>query len=68
MTNSQRELFNELAQSGRMNTLSEHIRIAVESLVAGGADRAEARSLVAESFRNLLSQGVGAPSGIPWNQ
>ena len=67
MTTKQRELFDELASSGRANTLKEHTRIAVESLIAGGATRAEARALVAESLRNLRAQGVRAPANIPWN-
>jgi hypothetical protein len=68
MTSKQRELFDELAASGRPNTLAEHSRIAEEALVAGGATRAEARELVRESTRNLKGQGASAPSGIPWNQ
>ncbi len=67
MTRKQRELFDQLAAGGGPNTLKEHSRIAVESLIAGGASRAEARSLVAESLRNLRAQGVRAPSHIPWN-
>lgn len=67
MTNKQRELFDELAASGRPNTLTEHTRIAVEALVAGGAKREEARSLVAESLLNIREQGVRAPTHIPWN-
>lgn len=42
MTNKQRELFKELSQSGRPNTLTEHTRIAVEALQAGGATREQA--------------------------
>ena len=45
MTNEQRRLFKELAQSGRPNTLFEHTRIAVEALIAGKATRDEARYL-----------------------
>ena len=67
MTNKQRELFNELAKSGDANTLKEHTRIAVKALEAGGATRAEARELVAESLRNLRDQGVREPTNIPWN-
>ncbi|WP_149497050.1 polymorphic toxin-type HINT domain-containing protein [Roseiconus lacunae] len=67
MTNKQRELFNELARSGRPNTLKEHTRIAVEALQAGGATRIEARQLVADSLRNLREQGVRVPTNIPWN-
>ncbi|GIO84678.1 hypothetical protein J25TS5_16100 [Paenibacillus faecis] len=66
MTNKQRELFKELNESGRPNTMTEHTRIAVEALEAGGATREQARSLVAESLNNLRNQGVKAPSNIPW--
>lgn len=37
MTSKQRELFKELYESGRPNTLEEHTRIAREALKAGGA-------------------------------
>jgi hypothetical protein len=36
MSAAQHRLFNELAESGRANTLQEHSRIAVEALKAGG--------------------------------
>jgi RHS repeat-associated protein len=66
MTNKQRELFKELKESGRPNTLQEHSRIAIESLKAGGATDMEARILVNQSEQNLKKQGVTAPSNIPW--
>ena len=66
MTNKQRELFGELARSGRANSLAEHTRIAEEALVAGGATRAEAQSLVLESLQDLARRGVIAPTRIPW--
>ena len=66
ITKKQRELLKELALSGRPNTLSEHNRIAVESLVAGGLSQKEARSLVAKSLLNLRKQGVLNPTNIPW--
>ena len=66
MTNKQRELFRELASSGRANTIFEHNRIAVEALQAGGASLAQARSLVAESLLNLRRQGALSPTNIPW--
>ncbi|MBO9204000.1 MULTISPECIES: RHS repeat domain-containing protein [Niastella] len=67
MTNKQRELFKELANSGRANTLKEHSRIAIEALKAGGATDMEARKLVNESLKNLQSQGVTYPTNIPWH-
>jgi uncharacterized protein YoaH (UPF0181 family) len=66
MTSKQRELFKELAESGRPNTMQEHSRIAVEALIAGGASRGQARKLVAESLWNLRKQGVRQPTNIPW--
>jgi len=68
MTNKQRELFKELANSGRPNTLAEHSRIAVEALQAGGAPLNEARILVVESLLNLRLQGVTSPTNIPWKK
>jgi hypothetical protein len=68
MTNKQRELFGELARSGRENSLAEHTRIAEEALVAGGATREEAQALVQESLRDLAQQGVIAPTHIPWQR
>jgi RHS repeat-associated protein len=68
MTNMQRKLFDELAASGSPNTLKEQSRIAVEALKAGGASEAEARSIVAQSLRNLREQGVRAPTRIPWQK
>jgi hypothetical protein len=67
MTAKQRQLQDAISASGQANTMKEQTRIAVESLVAGGATTAEARSLVAESLRNLLKQGVRFPTNIPWN-
>lgn len=66
MTTKQRELFKELWQSGRANTMEEHSRIAVEALKAGGAPEAEARSLVGESLLNLRGQNATTPTNIPW--
>jgi len=67
MSTTQRNLFDELAASGKPNTLQEHSRIAVEALKSGGASEPEARQLVAESLRNLRQQGVTQPTRIPWN-
>jgi hypothetical protein len=66
-TNKQRELFGELARSGRTNSLAEHTRIAEEAFVAGGATRAEAQALV-QSLQDLAQQGVIAPTRIPWQK
>ncbi len=53
--------------SGRPNTLAEHTKIAVESLVEVGVPREKARSIVAKSLQDLRSQGVRSPVNIPWN-
>ena len=66
ITATQRKLFNELAQSGRPNTLKEHTRIAVESLVKNGVPKQQARDIVAESLRSLKGVGVREPVKIPW--
>lgn len=68
MTRKQRQLFSELAKSGKPNTLAEHTRIAKEALVAGGASKELADQLVKESLKNLKEQVVDAPSHIPWKK
>jgi hypothetical protein len=68
MTREQRRLQDELARSGRPNTMVEQTRIAVEALVAGGATKDEARKMVAESLNNLRNAGARSPTGIPWNR
>ena len=68
MSAKQRELFKELAKSGKPNTLAEQSRIAEEALIAGGATRAEAQQLIQQSLANLKQQGVKYPSRIPWSQ
>jgi len=67
MTSAQHRLFNELAASGRANTLAEHTEIAIKALMAGNATEEEARELVELSLKNLFDQGVTAPTRIPWN-
>jgi RHS repeat-associated protein len=66
VTRAQRELFRELFESGRANTLAEHSRIAEEALIRGGSAPELAHGLVLQSEANLLAQGVTAPSNIPW--
>jgi hypothetical protein len=71
ITGTQHRLFNQLARDVaagvKQNTLKEHTRIAVESLVAAGVPEQQARHWVAVSLANLRSQGVTQPTGIPWN-
>ena len=64
----QRQLFDELYESGRPNIMKEHTRIAVESLQAGGATLQEARSLTAKALWDLRKQGVRNPTRIPWHK
>ena len=54
MTSKQRELFKELYESGRPNTLEEHTRIAREALKAGGASDSMIDDLINASLKNLL--------------
>lgn len=66
MTTKQRQLFKELYESGRANTLEEHTRIAREALKAGGASESQIDELIRNSLNNLKEQGVTNPSRIPW--
>lgn len=66
MTAKQRELFKELYESGRPNTLTEHTRIAEEALRTGGASDSLTKDLIQESLANLAEQGVSQPTRIPW--
>jgi hypothetical protein len=70
MTGVQQGLFRQLgtdvANGTKTNTMVEHNRIAVETLVTVGVPRSEARGIVAQSLWNLRSQGVRAPTHIPW--
>lgn len=67
ITQSQRRLFGELAKSGQPNTIREHTKIAVESLVEAGVQRELARDIVAESLNELRKMNVREPINIPWN-
>ncbi|WET42279.1 RHS repeat domain-containing protein [Citrobacter enshiensis] len=66
MTTHQRRAFKALYESGKCNTLKEHTKIAVDALMAGGATKQEARSLVAEALRDLRKNKTVTPSNIPW--
>jgi hypothetical protein len=68
ITGAQKRLFAELEKSGRPNTIYEHSRIAVESMVQAGMPLQQARDLVAESLKNLRSMGVKHPTNIPWGK
>lgn len=64
ITSKQRELFKELYESGRANTLAEHTRIAEEALRAGGANESLINDLIQDSLANLTGQGVSQPTRI----
>ena len=66
MTTKQRQLFKELYESGRPNTLEEHTRIAREALRAGGTSESKIEEFIGDSLNNLNEQGVTNPSRIPW--
>ena len=66
MTSAQHKLFNELGASGRPNTLTEHTKIAVEALKAGGATEREAQEIVDQALQDLRNQGILTPTRIPW--
>lgn len=66
MTSKQRELFKELYESGRPNTLDEHTRIAREALKAGGASESMIDDVIKASLNNLKEQGVTTPTRISW--
>lgn len=68
ITNAQRKLFKDLKDSGRPNTLQEHTRIAVESLIEAGIEKKLARKIVAESLQHLRLSDVKHPTHIPWSK
>jgi hypothetical protein len=63
---AQRTMCTELKRSGKEMTRIEMNRISVEALVAGGADRQLARSIVARSQWDLKAKGVRMPTDMPW--
>ncbi|MEQ9321138.1 MAG: RHS repeat-associated core domain-containing protein, partial [Polyangiaceae bacterium] len=58
ITNKQRQCYADMKAGLRPNTMKEHDKIAYESLVAGGADPAYAKKLVAQSKAQLKAKGV----------
>ena len=66
ITGFQQQLYREFAKSGRPNTLEEHTRIAIESLVKAGAPREKAIIIVEKSVQDLIKQGITEPTTIPW--
>ncbi len=71
VTSAQRAHFDQLADDVaagiKTNSLQEHTRIAVQSLMDGGVPQAQARSWTAEALWQLRSWGITGPSRIPWN-
>jgi hypothetical protein len=67
LTTTQQRLFNELAASGKANTLAEHARIARETLMEHGLDPKTAASVVRRAQNQLKKWGISAPVHIPWN-
>lgn len=66
ITTAQHRLFRELDASGAANTLTQHSRIAYQSLLNAGMPNDVAKQLVIESQTRLLRAGVVEPARIPW--
>jgi uncharacterized protein YoaH (UPF0181 family) len=66
ITSTQHRLWRQFAATGAPNAMKVQNSVAIDALMAGGATRTEARSLVAESLRNLRNQGGRAPSRTPY--
>lgn len=67
ITSAQRTGFDDLAKSGKTNTMREHNKIAVQSMVKAGMDSREAERLVRLSLQSLTKMGISSPARIPWN-
>jgi hypothetical protein len=68
ITRAQQRHFADLRRSGRPNTMREHTRIAVQSMVDARVPLHMARSYAARSLWSLRAQGIRAPSRIPWER
>jgi hypothetical protein len=66
VSGTQNKLYREFAKTGKSLTWEEMERIEVESLVAGGLDRAVANSTVRKAIEALKKSGVTGPVRIPW--
>ncbi len=67
MTSTQHTSFTSLFKSGKENTLMEHVRVAYDALIAGGASKEEAGIVVTFALVDMLSKGVLSPFKIPWH-
>ncbi|MBL8113682.1 MAG: hypothetical protein JNK60_12410 [Acidobacteria bacterium] len=68
ITPIQQKLFKKLEASGLPNNLTQHSRIAFESLVKAGIPRQVAKDWVARSQRELIQGGVFEPTLLPWGK
>ena len=66
ITAAQQRMFRTLDASGAANTLTQHSRIAYQSLVQAGMPSDVAKQLVIESQSRLIRAGVVEPARIPW--
>lgn len=66
MTAYQQRAFRDLFNRGIPIQMKQHTQIAVDALVAGGADRVVARAIVAKSLRQLRAMGIRRPTNAPW--
>ena len=67
MSKMQRKLFDYLYETGKENTLLEHIDVAYKSLIAGGASETDAAIVTTMALVDLISKGVISPTRIPWH-
>gem|GEM_PF-2351100 len=66
ITTSQYKLFRKLQQLGLPNDLTQHTRIAYESLIEAGVDPETAQQWVSRSLEGLVERGIEAPTKVPW--
>ena len=67
ITPVQQRLFTKLAKSSRPNNLTQHTRIAYQSLVEVGIPKADALRFTSESVRQVIRAGVVEPTRLPWS-
>ncbi|MBS0262750.1 MAG: hypothetical protein JSS02_12420, partial [Planctomycetes bacterium] len=66
LSTTQQRLFRELKDSGRANTMTEHIRIAKETLIEHGVGIEEAEQIVKKALNQLEAWNIVAPIHLPW--
>lgn len=67
LTPIQQRLFRELASSNRPNNLTQHTRIAYQTLIEAGMPKIDSLMYVSESLKSLIRAGVTSPTRMPWN-